>query len=285
MSSPPRAPTATSAGGIWVFPSNLAPPRHSRHSPQAAAQPPLSVPDLRGRGLSSPGLSSPGLSSPGLPSPGLSSRRGGRAQPHAELPEPPWAARAPLISCWRQPGKGKGTAEQGVTPKAVVCFFFSMFCFILGKFPTARLRPRSIQTPEGAARACGRGDTELGREKPSTKPAELGREALESPTREAAGGEAAALHVHEVAFALAERSWVWMGKLRHGGGEARWSSETGAALQPPASAEQAARGETFRMWLLRHTAARRHGELPGPGEVAAPGATRHQPRCHPPGMA
>lgn len=182
-------------------------------------------------------------------------------------------------------GERKGHGRAGSDSESCCLLFFSMFCFILGKFPTARLRPRSIQTPEGAARACGRGDTELGREKLSTKPAELGRKALESPTREAAGGEAAALHVHEVAFALAERSWVWMGKLRHAGGEARWSSETGAALQPPASAEQAARGETFRMWLLRHTAARRHGELPGPGEVAAPGATRHQPRWHPPGMA
>lgn len=35
----------TRSGGIWAFPSDLAPPRHRRHSPQAAARPPLSVPN------------------------------------------------------------------------------------------------------------------------------------------------------------------------------------------------------------------------------------------------
>lgn len=79
---------------------------------------------------------SPGLLSPGLSSPGPLSRCGGRAQPHAELPEPPRAAGAPLISRWRQPGKGKGTAEQGVTPKAVTfAFFFPCFVSFWGSSP------------------------------------------------------------------------------------------------------------------------------------------------------
>lgn len=39
------------------------------------------------------------------------------------------------------------------------------------------------------------------------------------------------------------------------------------------------------MWLLRHTAARRHGELLGPGNVAVPAATRHRPRCQTPRTA
>lgn len=184
---------------------------------------------------------SPGLLSPGLSSPGPLSRRGGRAQPHAELPEPPRAAGAPLISRWRQPGKGKGTAEQGVTPKAVTfAFFFPCFVSFWGSSPPhgstpGASRPQKAQ-PEPAAAG-----TELGRVKPSTKPAELGGETLKSPTRGAAGGEAAARCVRKVAFA--QLQWVWMGKLRQAAGEARRSSETRAALQPPASAEQAARGK------------------------------------------
>lgn len=163
-------------------------------------------------------------------------------------PAPRRASRAPL-GRWGCPyltleaaGERKGHGRAGSDSESCyVCFFFPLFCFILGKFPSARLRPRSIQTPEGAAQACSHRDTKLGREKPSTKPAELGREALKSPTRGAAGGEAAALHVRQVA--LAQLQWVWMGKLRQAAGEARRSSETRAVLQPPASAEQAARGK------------------------------------------
>lgn len=163
-------------------------------------------------------------------------------------PAPRRASRAPL-GRWGCPyltleaaGERKGHGRAGSDSESCyVCFFFPLFCFVLGKFPSARLRPRSIQTPEGAAQACSHRDTKLGREKPSTKPAELGREALKSPTQGAAGGEAAALHVRQVA--LAQLQWVWMGKLRQAAGEARRSSETRAVLQPPASAEQAARGK------------------------------------------
>lgn len=139
----------TRSGGIWVFPIRSGPPS----APQALT----------------PGSSPATAQCPQLM----------RTWPLVPWPLVPWslvppwwqgpaprrASRAPP-GCWGSPyltleaaGERKGHGRAGSDSESCyVCFFFPLFCFILGKFPTTRLHPRSIQTPEGAARACGRGD-------------------------------------------------------------------------------------------------------------------------------
>lgn len=88
-----------------------------------------------------------------------------------------------------------------MTPKAVTfAFFFPCFVSFWGSSPPHGSTPGASR-PQKAQPEPATTGTELGREKPSTKLAELGGETLKSPTRGTAGGEAAAHHVRKVAFA------------------------------------------------------------------------------------